>query len=66
MPVKVTASPAVFATEFARMAASLREIGATAAKIRSFRPVNKDPYGLKGVKYTAERPRQKEGKSGAK
>jgi large subunit ribosomal protein L6 len=41
-------------------------LGATAAKVRSFRPVNKDPYGLKGVKYTEERPRQKEGKSGAK
>jgi ribosomal protein L6P/L9E len=41
-------------------------LGATAAKIRSFRPVNKDPYGLKGVKYTEERPKQKEGKAGAK
>jgi large subunit ribosomal protein L6 len=41
-------------------------VGATAAKVRSFRPVNKDPYGLKGVKYTEERPRQKEGKSGTK
>jgi large subunit ribosomal protein L6 len=41
-------------------------LGATAAKIRSFRPVNKDPYGLKGVKYTEERPIQKEGKAGAK
>ena len=41
-------------------------LGATAAKIRSFRPVNKDPYGLKGVRHSTERPRQKEGKSGAK
>ena len=41
-------------------------LGATAAKVRSFRAVNKDPYGLKGVKYSDERPRQKEGKSGAK
>ncbi|MDP2342663.1 MAG: 50S ribosomal protein L6 [Deltaproteobacteria bacterium] len=41
-------------------------LGATAAKVRSFRPVNKDPYGLKGVRYSKEKPRQKEGKSGAK
>ena len=41
-------------------------LGATAAKIRSFRPVNKDPYGLKGVRHSTEKPRQKEGKSGAK
>ncbi|MBI1947812.1 MAG: 50S ribosomal protein L6 [Deltaproteobacteria bacterium] len=47
-------------------AASKELLGATAAKIRSFRPVSKDPYGLKGVKYSTERPRQKEGKSGAK
>jgi large subunit ribosomal protein L6 len=41
-------------------------LGACAAKIRSFRPVNKDPYGLKGVRYSDEKPLQKEGKSGAK
>lgn len=41
-------------------------LGETAAKIRSFRPVNKDPYGLKGVRYSTEKPLQKEGKSGAK
>lgn len=41
-------------------------LGESAAKIRSFRPVNKDPYGLKGVRYSTEKPRQKEGKSGAK
>jgi ribosomal protein L6P/L9E len=41
-------------------------LGACAAKIRSFRPVNKDPYGLKGVRYSNEKPLQKEGKSGAK
>jgi large subunit ribosomal protein L6 len=41
-------------------------LGATAAKIRSFRPVNKDPYGLKGVRYSDEKPRKKEGKSGSK
>jgi large subunit ribosomal protein L6 len=41
-------------------------LGESAAKIRSFRPVNKDPYGLKGVRHSTERPRQKEGKSGAK
>jgi large subunit ribosomal protein L6 len=41
-------------------------LGATAAKVRSFRPVNKDPYGLKGVRYSDERPRKKEGKSGSK
>ena len=53
-------------THIVLSAASTELLGATAAKVRSFRPVNKDPYGLKGVKYTAERPRQKEGKSGAK
>jgi len=41
-------------------------LGETAAKIRSFRPVNKDPYGLKGVRYSTEKPLQKEGKSGSK
>ena len=41
-------------------------LGESAAKIRSFRPVNKDPYGLKGVRHSTEKPRQKEGKSGAK
>ncbi len=41
-------------------------LGEAAAKIRSFRPVNKDPYGLKGVRHSTEKPRQKEGKSGAK
>jgi large subunit ribosomal protein L6 len=46
--------------------ADKQALGATAAKVRSFRPVNKDPYGLKGVKYTEEKPREKEGKSGTK
>lgn len=41
-------------------------LGATAAKVRSFRPVTKDPYGAKGVRYSDERVRRKEGKSGAK
>ena len=41
-------------------------LGATAAKIRSFRPVNKDPYGAKGVRYSNERVQRKEGKAGAK
>lgn len=41
-------------------------LGETAAKVRAYRPVNKDPYGLKGVRYSSERPIQKEGKSGAK
>jgi large subunit ribosomal protein L6 len=41
-------------------------LGATAAKIRSFRPVTKDPYGAKGVRYSDERVKRKEGKSGAK
>jgi len=41
-------------------------LGESAAKIRSFRPVNKDPYGLKGVRHSTEKPLQKEGKSGAK
>ncbi len=53
-------------THIVLSAANKELLGATAAKIRSFRPVNKDPYGLKGVKYSIERPRQKEGKSGAK
>lgn len=41
-------------------------LGATAAKLRSFRPVTKDPYGAKGVRYADEHVRRKEGKSGAK
>ena len=41
-------------------------LGATAAKLRSFRPVTKDPYGAKGVRFADERVRRKEGKSGAK
>lgn len=39
-------------------------VGATAAKIRSFRPP--EPYGGKGVRYADEHVRRKEGKSGAK
>jgi large subunit ribosomal protein L6 len=39
-------------------------LGATAAKIRSFRPP--EPYGGKGVRYSDEVVRRKEGKSGAK
>lgn len=39
-------------------------LGATAAKIRSFRPP--EPYGGKGVRYAEEHIRRKEGKSGAK
>jgi len=39
-------------------------IGATAAKIRSFRPP--EPYGGKGIRYADEYVRRKEGKSGAK
>jgi large subunit ribosomal protein L6 len=53
-------------THIVLAAADKQLLGATAAKIRSFRPVNKDPYGLKGVRYSDERPKQKEGKSGAK
>jgi large subunit ribosomal protein L6 len=41
-------------------------LGATAAKLRSFRPVTKDPYGAKGVRYADEHVKRKEGKSGAK
>jgi len=41
-------------------------LGMTASKIRSFRPVTKDPYGAKGVRYTEEHVKRKEGKSGAK
>ena len=39
-------------------------LGATAAKIRSFRPP--EPYKGKGVKYLEERIRRKAGKTGAK
>lgn len=39
-------------------------LGATAAKIRSFRPP--EPYGGKGIRYSEEVVRRKEGKSGAK
>ena len=53
-------------THIVLSAADKMLLGATAAKVRSFRPVNKDPYGLKGVKYTEEKPIQKEGKAGAK
>ena len=38
-------------------------LGATAAKLRSFRPP--EPYGGKGVRYMDEHVRRKEGKSGA-
>lgn len=53
-------------THIVLSAASRELLGETAAKIRSFRPVNKDPYGLKGVRYSTEKPVKKEGKSGAK
>lgn len=39
-------------------------VGATAAKLRSIRPP--EPYGGKGVRYSDEVVRRKEGKSGAK
>jgi large subunit ribosomal protein L6 len=39
-------------------------LGATAAKVRSFRPP--EPYGGKGVRYSDEIVKRKEGKSGAK
>lgn len=39
-------------------------LGATAAKIRSFRPP--EPYGGKGVRYSDEVVQRKEGKSGGK
>lgn len=39
-------------------------LGATAAKVRSFRPP--EPYGGKGVRYADEVVRRKEGKSGGK
>jgi large subunit ribosomal protein L6 len=41
-----------------------QQVGAVAAKIRSFRPP--EPYKGKGVKYTEERIRRKAGKTGAK
>ncbi len=66
MPEGVTAAVDDKRTHITLSAADKQLLGATAAKIRSFRPVNKDPYGLKGVRYSDEKPRQKEGKSGAK
>ncbi len=53
-------------THIVLSSASRELLGESAAKIRSFRPVNKDPYGLKGVRYSTEKPVKKEGKSGAK
>jgi large subunit ribosomal protein L6 len=41
-----------------------QQVGAVAAKIRSFRPP--EPYKGKGVKYAEERIRRKAGKTGAK
>ena len=41
-----------------------QQVGAVAAKIRSFRPP--EPYKGKGVKYVEERVRRKAGKTGAK
>lgn len=66
MPEGVTAAVDDKRTHITLSSADKQLLGATAAKIRSFRPVNKDPYGLKGVRYSDEQPRQKEGKSGAK
>ena len=53
-------------THIVLTAANKELLGESAAKIRSFRPVNKDPYGLKGVRYSTEKPLKKEGKSGSK
>ena len=66
MPEGVTAAVDDKRTHITLSSADKQLLGATAAKIRSFRPVNKDPYGLKGVRYSDETPRTKEGKSGAK
>lgn len=44
--------------------ASKERVGATAAKIRGFRPP--EPYKGKGIKYVEEHIRRKEGKAGAK
>jgi large subunit ribosomal protein L6 len=41
-----------------------QQVGAVAAKLRSFRPP--EPYKGKGVKYSDEHIRRKAGKSGAK
>jgi large subunit ribosomal protein L6 len=41
-----------------------QQVGAVAAKLRSFRPP--EPYKGKGVKYAEERVRRKAGKTGAK
>ena len=53
-------------THLVLSAADKQVLGATAAEVRSFRPVSKDPYGAKGVRYSNEKVRRKEGKSGAK
>ena len=66
LPDGVTAAVDDKRTHITLSSADKQLLGATAAKVRSFRPVNKDPYGLKGVRYSDETPRQKEGKSGAK
>jgi large subunit ribosomal protein L6 len=41
-----------------------QQVGAVAAKLRSFRPP--EPYKGKGVKYSDEHIRRKAGKTGAK
>ncbi|HEY4222245.1 MAG TPA: 50S ribosomal protein L6 [Myxococcota bacterium] len=53
-------------THIVLSSADKQALGGAAAKIRSFRPVTKDPYGAKGVRYSDERVKRKEGKSGAK
>jgi large subunit ribosomal protein L6 len=51
-------------TEIVLSAIDKQLLGATAAKVRAFRPP--EPYGGKGVRYADEHVRRKEGKSGAK
>ena len=51
-------------THITLSSANKQLLGATAAKVRSFRPP--EPYGGKGVRYSDEVVRRKEGKSGAK
>jgi large subunit ribosomal protein L6 len=64
LPEGVTAAVDEKRTHITLSAADKQLLGATAAKIRSFRPP--EPYGGKGVRYSDEVVRRKEGKSGAK
>jgi large subunit ribosomal protein L6 len=64
LPEGVTAAVDEKRTHITLTAANKQLLGATAAKVRSFRPP--EPYGGKGVRYSDEVVKRKEGKSGAK